>query len=118
MAKQEKKIRGTEEVWDERLLGAEDAFVAVATDEEVGGVDEAAGLKPISIRLQTELIEDFKLIAQINGVGYQTLMRQVLIRFADCEKKRLLQEAAADAARAAAAEPNCDPAVPERKRAA
>ena len=39
------------------------------------------------------LIEDFKMIAALHGLGYQPLMRQTLRRFADAEKKRLLQEA-------------------------
>jgi hypothetical protein len=39
-----------------------------------------------------------RLIASLSGLGYQTLMRQVLHRFADCEKKRLLREFAAEKA--------------------
>ena len=33
----------------------------------------------------------------MNGLGYQTLMRQVLTRFADSEKKRILREVASAA---------------------
>jgi len=87
------KIPGTEEAWDSRELGSDPNFAVLpedATDEVA--IDSALGLQPISIRLQKSLIEDFKLIAQLNGLGYQTLMRQVLTRFADCEKKRVLRE--------------------------
>jgi hypothetical protein len=91
-------IPASDEAWDERLLGADEAFVKVAEEELEGDIDESAGLQMISIRLQKPLIEDFKLIASLSGLGYQTLMRQVLHRFADCEKKRLLREFAAEKA--------------------
>ncbi len=44
--------------------------------------------------LQKSLIEDLKHIATLNGIGYQPLIRQILTRFADAEKKRILREAA------------------------
>jgi hypothetical protein len=47
----------------------------------------------ISIRLQKSLIEDFKMIASLNGnIGYQTLMKQIMHRFVTCEKKRIFKE--------------------------
>lgn len=93
------KIVGTEEAWDSRALGANEAFVGVADASDTAAVDAALGLQPISIRLHKSLIEDFKIIAQFHGLGYQTLMRQVLVRFADCEKKQLIREYAAETAR-------------------
>lgn len=33
------------------------------------------------------------MIAELNGPSYQPLIHQILNRFADCEKKKLLQEA-------------------------
>ena len=73
-----KKIIGTAEAWDERLLDADEQFVAVASDGEDSVVDDVLGLKLISLRLSGSLIDDFKNIATINGgMGYQTLMRQV-----------------------------------------
>lgn len=93
------KIPGTEDAWDSRALGADADFVGVAQESDDIEVDAALDLHPISIRLQKSLIEDFKLIAQLNGLGYQPLMRQVLKRFADAEKKRILREVAATAAK-------------------
>ena len=49
-------------------------------------------LQSISIRLPRSLIQDFKLIANLNGLGYQTLMRQILKRFADAEIKQIVRE--------------------------
>lgn len=95
-------IPASDEAWDERSLGADENFVIAADDDIDAIIDEAIGLQPISIRLQKSLIEDFKAIAELNGIGYQTLMRQVLKRFTDCEKKRLLRELAAAKTQAAA----------------
>ncbi|MFM0693137.1 hypothetical protein PQQ64_12665 [Paraburkholderia graminis] len=88
------QIPETDEAWDEGLLGRDDEFVAVAEEIDVAALDAALDLQMISIRLPKSLIEDFKLIAEIHGLGYQPLMRQALHRFADGEKKMLLQDKA------------------------
>ena len=91
-----KKIVGTPEAWEDGSLGLEEEFVRVSKNVDDAALNEAAGLQPISIRLQKTLIEDFKMIAEINGIGYQPLIRQVLKRFADSEKRRILREKSAD----------------------
>ena len=89
------KIEDTEEAWDNNTLGNDARFAKVATDVNQANIDEALGLKMISIRLENDLIDAFKNIASLHGgIGYQTLMRQVLKRFADCEMKQLLRDAA------------------------
>ena len=113
-----KKIINTPEAWDERLLGADEQFVAVAEADADGAVDDALGLKLISIRLPNSLIEDFKNIATINGgMGYQTLMRQVLKRFAASELKMIARDYAEQVQRAKAEEAAAAPAprTPQRK---
>ena len=95
----EEKIIGTDDAWDSRALGADANFVQVAEDADEESIDRALELQPISIRLQKSLIEDFKLIGALGGIGYQPLMRQVLMRFADSEKKRILREVASAAAK-------------------
>jgi len=91
-------IAGTEDAWDNRELDSDPNFAVLLDTSEEVAIDDALALQPISIRLQKSLIEDFKLIAQLDGLGYQTLMRQVLTRFADCEKKRILREVESAAA--------------------
>ena len=89
------KIIGTPQAWDERQLGADAAYAAAASPEHDLAVDEALGLKLISIRLPQSLIEDFKNIATIHGgMGYQTLMRQILKRFATSELKKIARDLA------------------------
>jgi uncharacterized protein (DUF4415 family) len=86
-------IISSDEAWDDRILGADGEFVKVAEEGMTASIDEASGTQLISIRLQKSLIEDFKLIASLNkGIGYQTLMKQILQRFVDCEKKRIWNE--------------------------
>lgn len=87
-----KKIAGTSEAWEEGDLGQKEEFARASKNVDDAALNEAVGLQPISIRLQKSLIEDFKMIAEINGIGYQPLIRQVLKRFADSEKRRILRE--------------------------
>lgn len=117
-------IPDTEEAWESGELGRTAEFVERLPDNlaEEALIDESLELQPISIRLEKSLIDDFKMIAAINNnIGYQPLMRQILKRFADCEKKRILREVAtqarAKAAEAAKAAANA-PATTKTRRAA
>lgn len=106
------RIIDTEEAWDDGTLGRDEAFVAVAP-EITPDIDESLGLQPISIRLERSLIDDFKLIAELHGLGYQPLMRQALKRFADSEKKRILREVVSQRAEAKAAQ-STEPTRPRK----
>jgi uncharacterized protein (DUF4415 family) len=87
-----RKIESTPEAWEEGRLGR-DAVHAKAAPEEVQAlVDESLGLQMVSIRLQKDLIEDYKKIADFRGVGYQPLMREALKRFVDAEFKKMALE--------------------------
>ncbi len=93
-----KKILGTLEAWENRELGADEQFAVPAPSsvELDAQIDEALALRMISIRLPETLIEDFKNIATVRGgaMGYQTLMRQALKRFATSELKMIAREMA------------------------
>ena len=93
------KIPGTEEAWESGQLGNDETHVGhLSADElvkESQTIDDALGLKAISIRLENELIEEFKMIAKYNNIGYQPLMRQALHRFAKCELKKMAADALA-----------------------
>ncbi len=89
------KIPDTDEAWEEGQLGKDERFVKRMDEpDNEKAVDESLGLQMISIRLHKSLIEEFKLIATIHGIGYQTLMRQSLRRFARGEMKRLARDMA------------------------
>lgn len=85
------EIKNTAEDWENGTLGRDEEFVRVS-DVDGDSIDQAVGLQMISIRLQKSLIEDLKMIAELNGIGYQPLIKQVLKRFSDAEKKKILQE--------------------------
>lgn len=83
------KIEGTAEAWEAGQLGNDPAHVQVAPDIS-REIDEALELQPISIRLQKGLIDNLKALAQLNGIGYQPLIRQLLTRFVDAEMRRIV----------------------------
>ncbi|MGY0558032.1 MULTISPECIES: hypothetical protein [unclassified Lysobacter] len=91
--------------WESGKLGRDEAHVRVADSSEEAALDEALGLKLISVRLQSALIKDMKLIADYHGIGYQPLMRDVLNRFARTELHTIAENMAkTEAARKALTE--------------
>lgn len=91
----ETKKPGTVEAWENGELGENLDTAKVTSAKRTEEINEAAGMQMISIRLPKSVIDDFKVIAQIEGIGYQPLMRTALIRFAECEAKRVMREYAA-----------------------
>jgi hypothetical protein len=89
------KIPGTPEAWENGPLGKDAAYAEkhLETEAEQSVIDEAFGLKAISIRLETELIASYKAVAKHYGMGYQPLMRQALHRFIDSELKKIALDA-------------------------
>jgi predicted DNA binding CopG/RHH family protein len=96
MSTQNEKILGTDEAWDEGRLGADEQYVAKSTHSTDEDINDALSLQPISIRLQKGLIDNLKTIAELNGIGYQPLIRQALTRFVECEMKQIALEALAN----------------------
>ena len=88
-----RKIKGTEEAWEARTLGASDAHAAVADEAHENALDAALEMQSISIRLPKKMIDQYKLIAQFHGVGYQPLMRDVLHRFVPTALREIASEA-------------------------
>jgi len=72
--------------WKARELGASEAYVKPSTLDGKA-VDEALGLKAISIRLQTSMIDELKAIAARDGIGYQPLNKRALARLIEEEQK-------------------------------
>lgn len=81
-----------EDAWENRELGADEAFVQVASDELEARVQASLNMQMVSIRLPVELIESLKLISQYRGIGYQPLIRDLLVRFANNELRTMAQE--------------------------
>lgn len=90
------KIIGTPEAWESGQLGKDPAYAtALNADEQSkdeSAIDAAFGLKPISIRMEIEILESLKAIAKHRGLGYQPMIRQVLQRWVDSELKQIALE--------------------------
>lgn len=77
---------------DYDAIGTDESSVSVAPDDVHAAIDAGLGLKPISIRLPENLLEELKIIAEYHGVGYQPLIRKMLQRFAAAEWKQIAIE--------------------------
>ena len=80
------KIESTPDAWESGELGQDENFVQRADINE-SELDEALELQMISIRLQKSLIDDLKAFAKLEGLGYQPLMKRILMSWVDGEKK-------------------------------
>lgn len=78
--------------WEIGQLGNSMEHAIPAPDSLELEVSDALGMQPISIRLPRSLIRDLKLIADKEGLGYQPLMRRVLVRFVEAEFRSMAHE--------------------------
>jgi hypothetical protein len=83
----------SDDPWEDRLVGADEQFVEVASEITLE-VSAALELHPISIRFQKNLVDNLKALAQLHGLGYQPLVRQILTRWVDAELKHLIVQRA------------------------
>ena len=86
--------------WDSRQLGADESFVKKSgmPKKLKDKLNERTNQKMqlISIRLPISLIENLKEIGEQEGLGYQSLAREVLQRFADAENRRQINKLIAE----------------------
>ena len=122
-----KKIKGTVDAWDSKELGYSLEHAKAADEGLAKQIDESLGLQMISIRLNKELIDAFKLLGRFHGIGYQPLMRDALQRFATAEMKAVVsgmvesqkqQRIADGSAQESVEKTDCDDLTPESKKAA
>lgn len=73
-------------------FGHDEKFVTAGKED--GKQDERLGLEPISIRFSKEMVRDLKAIAQLNGMRYQPLIREICKRFVESEKRALRADTA------------------------
>lgn len=73
------------EKWERGEYGRSEKHVAVVPESADRAMDEALGLKPISIRLPVAMVDALKVIARCHGVAYQPMIRDLLNRFVRSE---------------------------------
>jgi uncharacterized protein (DUF4415 family) len=86
------EIADTPEAWESGVLGQSDEHTKAAPSKLASEIEDALGLQMISIRLDKELIDMFKLLGGKYQMGYQPLMREALKRFVDGELKMVALE--------------------------
>lgn len=64
---------------NEWAAGKRGSHSTAATDEDEAALEEAMELQMISIRLPQSVVENLKVMAKKEGIGYQPYTRQVLI---------------------------------------
>ena len=92
------------EKWESREYGADEEYVErVVLDREFLDVIDGKDIEKlngkmqlISIRLPEQLIQDLKQIGKKEGLGYQTLIREVMKRFVAAENRKELNQAIAE----------------------
>ena len=68
------------ELWETRKLGASAKHAERISHEEDKAIDDSLGLQAVTMRLQKELVEQLKLLAKKEELGYQPYIRQLLTR--------------------------------------
>ncbi len=68
------------ELWETKQLGASVEHAKPASAEDDKALDDDLGLAPISLRLQKDVVAKLKILANQEGLGYQTYIRQLLTR--------------------------------------
>lgn len=80
--------------WESRELVSDPQFArstsVPASFHEL--LNKSNNMQMISIRLPKDLIDDLKNISKAQKMGYQALMREVLKRFVEAEKKIMYRE--------------------------
>lgn len=87
------KMSNSAEAWENGELGQDIKHARVVEKKMGAQIDEALGLQMISIRLDKDLIESYKLLGTKYDMGYQPLMREALKRFVEGEFKMIASEA-------------------------
>lgn len=92
------------EKWESREYGADEEYVerVVLSREYLDVIDGKdteklnGKMQLISIRLPEQLIQDLKQIGKKEGLGYQTLIREVMKRFVAAENRKELNQTIAE----------------------
>jgi len=69
------------ELWESGQLGASEEHVRAVSKGKTKEIQDALGLQPVTVRLQKELVEQLKVLAKKDGLGYQPLIRHILTRY-------------------------------------
>jgi hypothetical protein len=80
-SKKAEQFDSENELWETRQLGASPEHAIRSSVEEDISLVEAMGLQLLTFRIQKPVVDQLRLLAKLEGIGYQPLMRKVLIRY-------------------------------------
>lgn len=74
------RLIDTSELWDTGDLGEDERYVTVTrpSKEDEAVLNESLGIEEVSIRMNKDLVEDFKRLAETERVTYKGLMKRIL----------------------------------------
>lgn len=75
-----KELDDDTELWETGKLGNSAKHAVRVSDEEDKAIDDSLGLQAVTMRLQKELVEQLKILAKKEGLGYQPYIRQLLTK--------------------------------------
>jgi hypothetical protein len=77
------------ELWETRKLGASPEHARVVSGKGDKALDESMGLQLLTFRIQKPIVDQLRQLAKLEGIGYQPLMRQVLVKYVRENQHRL-----------------------------
>ncbi len=77
------------ELWENGTYGESAEHAAAAPAGLDKTIDDGLGLEMISIRLQKSLIADLKALAVSQGLTYQPMVRQILTKYVQNQKRKI-----------------------------
>jgi len=75
-----KELDEDTELWETGKLGNSAKHAVRISEGEDKAIDDSLGLQAVTMRLQKELVEQLKLLAKKEGLGYQPYIRQLLTK--------------------------------------
>lgn len=86
-----KQFDADTELWEKRKLGASAKHAKRSSKAHDKALDDALGLQLCTFRIQKSLIEQLRGLAKLEGMGYQTFMRQILTHYVGKNEHKLHQ---------------------------
>lgn len=77
------------EQWESGELGRSARHARKVSAEDSAAMESALAMKLVTMRLPEPLIDALKAIANHHGIGYQPMVRDLLVRFAVSEIKQI-----------------------------
>ena len=93
-----KQFDADTELWESRKLGVSAKHAKRSSKKHDKELDNMLGLQLCTFRIQKSLIEQLRQLSKLEGIGYQTFMRQILTQYVGMNEHKLHQATTSDQA--------------------